>query len=202
MSEHSETDPGVLHPHILPLRIYFGVWGALLVLTGVTVAVSYFDFGAGNMLVAMVVALIKASLVAAFFMHLRYDNKLNAVVFTASLVFMFIFFFLTFADINTRGWVDKYQGTFLNAHKEKPEAKEARPNANNVGVKAMRDAEKGEDVKSPDNAAAAKAAAANPVEQKKQDGKSAESRPANPEAERAKPIGGQPAAEKPAPAKR
>jgi cytochrome c oxidase subunit 4 len=92
------------------------VWAALTFLTAVTVWVSYFDFGAFNLVVAMTVAVIKASLVCLFFMHLKYDNKINAVVFLSSLVFLSIFFFLTFADMNTRGKVDPKQGTFVKAH--------------------------------------------------------------------------------------
>lgn len=118
MSAHGSDSHGSEHsfePHILPLKVYFGVWGALLVLTFVTVAVSYFDFGEFNLLVAMAVATFKAGLVATFFMHLKYDDKLNAAVFSSSLIFIFIFFFLTMADTRTRGMVDpKAQGVFVN----------------------------------------------------------------------------------------
>jgi cytochrome c oxidase subunit 4 len=55
--------------------IYIAVWVALLVLTGVTVAVSYVDLGIMNVVVALVIASVKASLVALFFMHLKYERK-------------------------------------------------------------------------------------------------------------------------------
>lgn len=126
MSDHSTTDSlhaaganGEHVPHILPLKIYFGVWAALLIGTVLTVAVSYFDFGQFNIIIALLIAIVKAGLVATFFMHLKYDDKLNAVVFGGSLVFVFIFFFLTFGDTRTRGLVDRWQGTFVNAHAEK-----------------------------------------------------------------------------------
>jgi cytochrome c oxidase subunit 4 len=66
--------------------IYFAVWGGLLVLTGATVAVSYFDLGIFNVVAALLIASAKASLVALFFMHLKFENKL---VWTFALVPIF-----------------------------------------------------------------------------------------------------------------
>jgi len=62
--------------HDSGIRIYLVVWGALVVLTAVTVAVSYVHLGMMNVVVALLVASVKASLVALFFMHLRYESKL------------------------------------------------------------------------------------------------------------------------------
>lgn len=122
-SSHGHGSSSHFEPHVLPLKVYFGVWGALLFLTFITVAVSYFDFGPFNLFVAMAVATFKAGLVATFFMHLKYDDKLNAAVFISSLLFIFIFFFLTMADTFTRGVVDsKSQGVFLNKHGKQPAA--------------------------------------------------------------------------------
>jgi len=57
-------------------RTYIVVWAALVVLTAVTVAVSYVHLGMMNVVVALLIASAKASLVALFFMHLRYENRL------------------------------------------------------------------------------------------------------------------------------
>lgn len=57
-------------------RTYLAVGGALLVLTALTVAVSYVNLGMMNVVIALVIASAKASLVALFFMHLRYENGL------------------------------------------------------------------------------------------------------------------------------
>lgn len=57
-------------------RTYIVVWGALVMLTVVTVAVSYVHLGLMNVVVALLLASLKASLVALFFMHLRYENGL------------------------------------------------------------------------------------------------------------------------------
>ncbi len=56
--------------------IYLMVWVALLILTGLTVAVSYVHLGMMNVVVALLIASAKASLVALFFMHLRYESRL------------------------------------------------------------------------------------------------------------------------------
>lgn len=56
--------------------IYVAVWGALIVLTGVTVAVSYVHLGQLNIVVALLIASVKASLVALYFMHLRSESRL------------------------------------------------------------------------------------------------------------------------------
>lgn len=107
----SET-PGHEHhePHILPISVYLAVWAALVVLTAVTVAVSRFDFGSANTLIALLVATIKGSLVALFFMHLYYDNKLNLIILVSSLLFVSIFFTPTLIDLATRGTLDPLKG--------------------------------------------------------------------------------------------
>ena len=56
--------------------LYAVVWVALLVLTATTVAVSYVNLGAWNVVVALALASVKAGLVALFFMHLKYENRL------------------------------------------------------------------------------------------------------------------------------
>ena len=57
-------------------KIYLTVWGILLALTAVTVAVSYFNLGLWNASVALSIASLKAALVALYFMHLRHEIKL------------------------------------------------------------------------------------------------------------------------------
>jgi cytochrome c oxidase subunit 4 len=86
------------HHHILPLRVYFGVALALLVLTIITVIVAQFHFGEYNLLIAMIIAAFKASLVALFFMHLKYDNRIYMAVFVGSLIFLAVFITLTMFD--------------------------------------------------------------------------------------------------------
>ncbi|MCB9542945.1 MAG: cytochrome C oxidase subunit IV family protein [Myxococcales bacterium] len=94
------------HHHVTPMPVYFAVFGALMVLTAITVWIAQFHFGAANTLVAMLVATIKASLVALIFMHLLYDERLNAVAFGFGLIFVALFFIFTLADVMTRGYID------------------------------------------------------------------------------------------------
>jgi cytochrome c oxidase subunit 4 len=82
--------------HVVPLRILVGTALALLVLTGVTVGVAGVDFAKFdmpelNIWVALGVAAVKASLVALFFMHLRWDRPFNGIVFVLSIAFVALF---------------------------------------------------------------------------------------------------------------
>ena len=91
------------HPHAGP-KLYLIILGALLVLTAVTVAAAGVDFGSSstNLVIAMIIASAKASLVALYFMHLRWDKPLNATIFVAGLCFLGIMLTFTFMDNTTR----------------------------------------------------------------------------------------------------
>ncbi len=88
--------------HILPLSLYLRIGGTLLVLTIVTVAVAQFDLGPMNLLVAMIIAAVKGTLVVLFFMHLKYANKLYALVLVSALVMVSVFIILTMFDTMSR----------------------------------------------------------------------------------------------------
>jgi len=103
---------GTTH-HVLPLRMYIGVWLTLMLLTAVTVWVSFFDFGSFNMIVAMSVATLKATLVALFFMHLFFDDRFNLLAFLGAFVFVGLFFTFTFIDEMTRGQYDPIEANFV-----------------------------------------------------------------------------------------
>jgi cytochrome c oxidase subunit 4 len=91
--------------HVLPLRIYFGVFFALLVLTGTTVVVAFVDLGPLNNVVALGIAAFKATLVILYFMHVRYATRLTSLVVVSGLFWLAILVGLTFADYATRGWL-------------------------------------------------------------------------------------------------
>lgn len=98
MNEHG----GERHPtfaHVAPLKALFGTFGGLLVLTIVTVAVTYVDLGALNLWVALLIAGFKATLVAMFFMHLWWDRRFNAFVLICGLAFVVLF--IGFALLDT-----------------------------------------------------------------------------------------------------
>jgi len=90
------------HHHVMPVSQYLKVFGALLVFTVLTVLVSYLDLGAAALGVAMTVAVIKAAFVIGHFMHLKYDTPFPPFVFFSSVLFVAIFFALTFFDLKTR----------------------------------------------------------------------------------------------------
>jgi cytochrome c oxidase subunit 4 len=94
------------HHHLMPIKTYMGVFGALMVLTVVTVLVSYADLGPAALPVAMAVALVKAGFVVGYFMHLKFDTRFHTFVFLSTILFVAIFFALTFFDLNTRATVN------------------------------------------------------------------------------------------------
>lgn len=95
------------HHFVPPLKYYVGTFVALLALTVVTVAVTHFDFGVFNIVIAMVIAVIKASLVCSFFMGLWWDKKgFNRIIFLGSLLFLIIFISFTLFDVKTRGDIE------------------------------------------------------------------------------------------------
>jgi cytochrome c oxidase subunit IV len=100
--------------HIIPFKTYITVFTALLVLTVVTVAISFVDLGSYNLVIAMLVASIKASLVAMFFMHLYYDNKLNLIIFLISILFLAIFIIFIMFDTMTRDNIYKIKADPIN----------------------------------------------------------------------------------------
>jgi cytochrome c oxidase subunit 4 len=103
-------DDGAVHVHIASSQFYWGIFAALICLTVATVRVSYYDFGSANIIIAMLIATMKASLVAAFFMHLRHDKLFNTVAFLSAFLFLGIFILLTYDDLGHRGQVDNDYG--------------------------------------------------------------------------------------------
>jgi cytochrome c oxidase subunit 4 len=91
------------HHHIVPDKVALTIGGALLVLTLVTVGVAHIDMGPLNFFVAMLIATVKALLVALFFMNLLYDRRENGVIFVTAFLFLAIFLTLTSTDLFFRG---------------------------------------------------------------------------------------------------
>jgi cytochrome c oxidase subunit 4 len=97
------------HVPIPTLRILVSVWAALIVLTGTTVAVSYLELGEWNIVLALLIALFKASLVAWVFMGIRHSTTLTKLFCVAGLVWLGIMMFITFSDYTTRHWTYQAQ---------------------------------------------------------------------------------------------
>jgi cytochrome c oxidase subunit IV len=88
--DHATHDSGAI-AHVMPLGTLAAVLLALLVLTVITVGAAHYDLGGFSLLVAIGIATIKASLVVLFFMHLRYDNPLYALILVTAFLFLAIF---------------------------------------------------------------------------------------------------------------
>lgn len=88
--------------HATSPAIYSKILGALVALTVVTVLAAGVNFGAGNVVIALGIASIKASLVALFFMHLRHDKPMSAIIFVTGLVMLAIFLGICVIDTEAR----------------------------------------------------------------------------------------------------
>jgi cytochrome c oxidase subunit 4 len=101
---HGHDDHGDASHHLVPLPVYYRVFAALMVLLVVTLAAAYFDLGDFNLPLAMLIAIAKAYLVMAFFMHLKWSSKLVVLFATVAFVFLAILFIFTLNDYIGRGW--------------------------------------------------------------------------------------------------
>lgn len=120
MSHHDANHDDHGSHHVSPTWLYHTIFGGLLCLTVITVWIAQFDFGAANTVIAMLVATIKASLVAFFFMHLLHDERLNMLTFGFGLLFVALFFLFPLVDIGTRTYIDplKDNSSIWKADKE------------------------------------------------------------------------------------
>lgn len=91
--------------HVASVKVLLGTFGALMVFTVLTVTATSVDLGSSmNLVIAMVIATIKAGLVAMYFMHLRYDKPLHTVAFLTALLFALLF--VSFALMDTSAYQD------------------------------------------------------------------------------------------------
>jgi cytochrome c oxidase subunit IV len=89
---------------IVSRTTYAMIYVALMVLTAVTTVVAFFDLGLANPVVALSVAVLKASLVVLFFMHMRWSSRLAMIIGGAALFWLGILLVLLLSDYATRGW--------------------------------------------------------------------------------------------------
>jgi cytochrome c oxidase subunit 4 len=97
--------------HIVGRNVYFAVFGALLVLTVLTVLAARVDFDIFNNIIAMTIAVTKATLVILFFMHVRYGSKLLMLVVVSGFFWLGIMLVLTLSDYRSRGLFGPGPGT-------------------------------------------------------------------------------------------
>jgi cytochrome c oxidase subunit 4 len=94
-----------MKPPVVSRKTYALTWLALLALALVTTLIGMLDLGPFNMIIAITIALIKASLIAAFFMHALYESKLIRVIVAGGVVWFLIMLTLTMSDYASRGWL-------------------------------------------------------------------------------------------------
>jgi cytochrome c oxidase subunit 4 len=88
--------------HIVPPKVYVGIFLSLMVLTAATVAAAYVNLGALNIVVALAIATLKATLVVLYFMHARYSPKRTQLVIVCAVFWLAIMLALTLSDYSTR----------------------------------------------------------------------------------------------------
>jgi cytochrome c oxidase subunit 4 len=99
---HAHGGHGDGHPlvgHLVSYSTLLGTGLALLVLTVITVAVRYVDLGEANIYIAIGIAVVKATLVSLFFMHLRWDRPFNLMVLVGSMLFVVLMMIFCMMDV-------------------------------------------------------------------------------------------------------
>lgn len=95
--------------HVAAKKIYYFVFGALLLLTLLTWQIAYVDLGEWNTVVVLVIAALKAGLVATFFMHLRWSASMMRIVICVAVFWLIILITLSLSDILTRRRPEAWQ---------------------------------------------------------------------------------------------
>jgi cytochrome c oxidase subunit 4 len=116
------------------MSVLLKVFGGLIVLTILTVAVTYVPLGPLGVPVAIGIATMKASLVVLFFMHLKYDNPVNALTFTIGTIFVIVFVTITLLDTAFRGDL----GNVNQRTVQEIQAQEERIQAQDVPAESLR----------------------------------------------------------------
>lgn len=133
-AQDAHDDHGLAH--VASKKILLATGGTLLVLTIITVAATRVDFGSQmNLVVAMLIATVKATLVAMYFMHLRYDKPFHTIAIVSSILFALLFVGFAFMDGNQyqrdicadRGTNCQIWGDAIKEHSAAPPAAETAP---------------------------------------------------------------------------
>lgn len=90
--------------HVASVRLYLTIFFALMILTGVTIGVAFINLGPMNFPVAISIAIVKATLVILWFMHVKESSRLTKLIIGSGLFFLIVLFTLTLTDYLSRGW--------------------------------------------------------------------------------------------------
>lgn len=104
--QHHDEHHGLAHT--ASLKVLLGTGGSLLLLTIITVLATRIDLGTNwNLALAMFIAVVKATLVVLFFMHLKYDKVFHSVIFVGAILAAALFVGYALLDSN------QYQDTVI-----------------------------------------------------------------------------------------
>src|SRR5262245_6687935 len=98
------TNPEHHDHHIVGPSIYLRIYGTLLVLTAVTVLAARVEMGFLNPIVAVLIAVIKATVVILWFMHMKYQSKLLKLTIGAGVFTFLVLIAMTPSDYMSRAW--------------------------------------------------------------------------------------------------
>ncbi|MEW6755657.1 MAG: cytochrome C oxidase subunit IV family protein [Candidatus Latescibacterota bacterium] len=112
----------ILHeePHVVAVRVYVAIFLILICGTALTVAASFVDMGPLNTPVALMIAVVKGTLVVLFFMHVRYGSRLIWLFAAGGAVWLTILLVLTLSDYMSRGWLGQPTIEFLQGSVPSP----------------------------------------------------------------------------------
>ena len=119
-AEHAHAHQTHSGGHISPISLYVTIFLALMVLTGVTVGAAYINLGQFNFLVAMIIAVFKASLVVWFFMHVKYQSSLTKLTVATGLFFLAILLGMMLIDYSSKSFTPMPPKVNPDAEFQKP----------------------------------------------------------------------------------
>jgi cytochrome c oxidase subunit 4 len=102
---HGHDAHGAHEHHIVPVSTYLGVITFLMVLLILTLVAAYFDLGALNLPIAMIIAVAKAGAVMYYFMHLKWSSPLVRLFALIAFGFLSVLFLFSLNDYVARGWL-------------------------------------------------------------------------------------------------
>jgi cytochrome c oxidase subunit IV len=91
--------------HIVSPKVYYTIFAMLMIFTALTVVVAYLDLGVLNLPVALLIAVVKATVVVLYFMHVKYSSRLTKLAVVTAVFTLLLMFGFTLADYFSRYWV-------------------------------------------------------------------------------------------------
>jgi len=104
MANHEDEHASGQHS-VVPIRTYVLIWATLIGCTFLTYGVALIDLGQWNIVIALMIAFFKMSLVVLFFMHVKQDNSLTKLFVAGGFIWLLILLVMTMNDYISRSWM-------------------------------------------------------------------------------------------------